>query len=145
MKTLTILAALALLAVMAAALWVRSVRPDPERYHTHPDTPPAGDYPADGGFTAVRTVPDPTATLARIYAIAEDSPRTQPLAGSLDEGHVSVVTRSRVMGFPDVTNMWIDEGRVAVRGRLVLGRSDLGVNRARIRRWLDAAGLDARS
>jgi uncharacterized protein (DUF1499 family) len=49
---------------------------------------------------------------------------------------VTYVTRSRVMGFPDYTTVRQAGDMVEIYGRLRFGKSDLGVNAARIDRWL---------
>ena len=46
------------------------------------------------------------------------------------------VYRSRVWGFPDMIELWVDAGVVHIRGHSVLGISDLGSNKKRIKSWL---------
>jgi len=63
-------------------------------------------------------------------------PRTRLLAGSLEEGRLTYVTRSKWMGFPDYTTIeqvgdQVDE-QIRLYGRLRFGRSDMGVNAARM-------------
>jgi uncharacterized protein (DUF1499 family) len=74
--------------------------------------------------------------LATLDRIIRDTPRTRWLAGSVQEGMVTYVTRSRVMGFPDYTTVRQAGDMVEIYGRLRFGKSDLGVNAARIDRWL---------
>lgn len=133
-----ILVGLIVLAVVTAGLmiWVRSVSVPAEIHHAAGEMPAEGDHPREGGFTAVRGVADPRAALRDLVGRIERTPRTSRLAGSIAEGHASFVTRSRIWGFPDVTNVWIDDDRLAIRGNLVIGRGDLGVNRRRIEGWL---------
>lgn len=76
--------------------------------------------------------------LARLDSIIRETPRTKVLAGRLDEGHLTYVTRSAVFGFPDYTTVQLTDGQIKIFGRLRFGRSDLGVNRKRVDRWLDA-------
>lgn len=130
-----------LLAVLAAALWVRLAPLPPERFHKMSAETRTGDHPAPGGFEAVRQVPDPQARLAELDRIITAHPRTARLEGSPDEGLLTYVTRSALWGFPDITNLWVEGDRVHLRGHLVFGRSDLGVNAARIQGWLARAGL----
>lgn len=70
------------------------------------------------------------------------TPRTTRLAGSLEDGFASFVTRSRLWGFPDVTNIALSETEagtlVEMAGRQVYGKADFGVNEARVRDWLAA-------
>ena len=130
-----------LIVLGVAAIVVRNVAP-PEERKLRPDRmPAAGDHPEQGGHTAVRAVDDPTAALAALDATALATPRTERIAGSVEEGHVVYVTRSRGMGFPDVSHAWSEGDLVAVRGGLVLGKADMGVNRKRITGWLEAAGI----
>ncbi len=141
-----ILGGLILLAVAATGLvtWVRSLSVPPEAHHVAGEMPAVGDHPRTGGFTTVRRVAEPQAALRDLVARIERTPRTTPLAGSVAEGHASFVTRSRVWGFPDVTNVWTRGDLLAIRGSLVIGRGDLGVNRRRIERWLaDVPALSA--
>lgn len=128
---------LAALAAAGAMVWIRAVPVPAETYHAAPEMPAPGDHPGRGRFTAVRAVADPAAALRDLAARIEATPRTVRLAGDPGEGHVSFVTRSRVWGFPDVTNVWTAGQRIAIRGELVVGQGDLGVNRRRIEAWLD--------
>ncbi len=133
-----VLAALAAVAVMVG---IRSMSVPAERYSRTGPIPEPGDHAAQGGFIAVRRMDDPKAGLSRLAEIATAAPRTRALGGSLSEGHLSFVTRSAIWGFPDVTNIWIDGDRLAIRGRQVIGKTDFGVNRRRIEQWLAQAGL----
>lgn len=137
-------------AVIALAAYVRLAPSDPRAWHKtfHPRAP--GTYPQAGAFTIVREVDDPQATLVRLHAIIRETPRTTVLAGSVDEGMVTYITRSRLWGFPDYTTVsaraddrieGVDGSVLKIQGRLRFGKSDMGVNRARIEGWL--AQLDA--
>lgn len=80
---------------------------------------------------------DWTAMLAR-------QPRVTVLGGNPHLRQMNIVQRSRVIGFPDrVTVRFIPLGQelstLAIYSRSLYGRSDFGVNRARVKRWL--AGL----
>jgi uncharacterized protein (DUF1499 family) len=76
--------------------------------------------------------------LARLDVVARDTTRTLVLAGSVEEGMITYVTRSAVIGFPDYTTVQQDGDQLKVYARLRFGRSDFGVNHARVNRWLDA-------
>ncbi|MGC9371455.1 MAG: DUF1499 domain-containing protein [Paracoccaceae bacterium] len=134
---------LILLALIAAsgALYIRVAPMDPAEFHrTFPGHGP-GDWPMPGGFEAVREVGgDPQAVLSRLDAIIRATPRTKVLSGSVQEGHVSYVTRSVFWGFPDTTNVWLEADMLHIHGHLRFGGSDLGVNRRRIEGWLQALG-----
>jgi hypothetical protein len=73
--------------------------------------------------------------LALLDQVVRTTPRTSVLIGSIEDGRVTYVTRSRVMGFPDYTTAQQDGDILKVYGRLRFGKSDLGVNRARLEHW----------
>jgi uncharacterized protein (DUF1499 family) len=79
---------------------------------------------------------------ARIDAIAT-AEGAEMIAGDLAEGHMTYVARSRLMGFPDAISVRlvpVGEGtRVEVYSRSRFGYSDMGVNAARVERWIAAA------
>lgn len=130
-----------LIGIAAFAAWARTLDVPAQRYHRTdlPDSP--GDHPTENGFTAVREVAKPPAALESLSGVAGAAARTMWFTGSPDLGHVSYVTRSRVFGFSDVTNIWTLDGRVHVRGRSVVGRGDMGVNRRRVTDWMARAGI----
>jgi uncharacterized protein (DUF1499 family) len=76
--------------------------------------------------------------LAALDGIIRAEPRTQVLAGSVEAGMVTYVTRSRVFGFPDYTTVAQRGDDLAIHARLRYGQSDMGVNKARVERWLTA-------
>lgn len=61
---------------------------------------------------------------------------SKALAGRVEDGLITYVSRSRIIGFPDYTTVQSKGDRLAIYGRLRFGRSDFGVNRARIEGWL---------
>jgi hypothetical protein len=136
----TTLTLVALIAV-SGALYVRVAPMDVAEFHRTYPGHGVGDWPMPGGFEAVRKVGgEPQAALTHLDAIIRATPRTKVLAGSVEEGHVSYVTRSAVWGFPDTTNVWLEGDLLHIRGHLRFGGSDMGVNRARIEGWLQALG-----
>jgi len=118
-----------LLAALALLAFIRLAPSDPMRWHQMPDAISNRDL--EGG--AMRRVPG---DLAALDAIARATPRTRVLAGSVEAGMITYVTRSRVMGFPDYTTVRQVGDMLEIYGRLRFGRSDLGVNAARIDGWL---------
>ncbi len=76
--------------------------------------------------------------LAALDAIIRAEPRTHVLAGSVGEGMVTYVTRSKMFGFPDYTTVQQRGDTLAIHARLRYGKSDMGVNKARVERWLNA-------
>jgi len=69
--------------------------------------------------------------------IASNTARSVVLAGSASDGMMTFVTRSKWIGFPDYTTIQLDGDKIKLHARLRFGRSDLGVNAARLERWID--------
>jgi hypothetical protein len=126
MKTLGVLLVAAVVALM---VYIRAAPSDPERWHAMPDSVANRDL--EGG--AMRQVEGDLGTLD---AIIRDTPRTRVLAGSVEAGMITYITRSRVFGFPDYTTVRQDGDMLEIHGRLRFGKSDMGVNAARIDEWL---------
>lgn len=124
---------LVLVAIVAGMAYVRLAPSDPARWHAMPESLAPGDLA--GG--AVRVVPG---DLAALDAIIRATPRTQILAGDVAQGMITYVTRSRVFGFPDYTTVRQAGETLEIYGRLRFGKSDLGVNAARIDGWLQRLG-----
>jgi uncharacterized protein (DUF1499 family) len=140
-----LLAAVLLIGFGAFGVWVRLATVDAGRWHVDPrraEAPGQGGWLVRDDADAAPPRLDGTAgeVLGRLDAIATAEPRTRRIAGSVGEGRITYESRSRVWGFPDYTTVAVetDAGRVApvLLGRARFGRSDLGVNRARIERWL---------
>lgn len=136
------------IAAVAGAGWVRLAPNDPARWHldprrvARPSTPNFyllrmgdGDAPAPIFDTA------PTALAKRLHEAALADGATL-LAGRVSEGHMTYLTRSRVMGFPDYTSILIEpagDGSVLTAfARARYGYSDMGANRARLEAWVAA-------
>lgn len=124
-----------LLIVVAAIVWVRAAPTVPETWH-QPITADA-DRDMAGGAIRVRDGVDADA-LARVDAAARALPRTRAIAGSVADGRITYISRSRVWGFPDFTTVEQSDGTLKMFGRLRFGRSDFGVNRARLEQLLPA-------
>jgi hypothetical protein len=76
--------------------------------------------------------------LAKLDAIALATPRTARLAGSVEEGRITWITRSKIMGFPDYTTAEIRPDGLFVYARQRFGSRDMGVNAARLTDWLSS-------
>jgi hypothetical protein len=133
-----------LAALVAFAAYVRLAPLDPARWHVSPslygwdhDGPWDQVVPLEGGaslrLSAAAGAPE--VLLSRLVAIATDTPRTTRLAGSAAEGRITWVTRSALWGFPDYTTAEVRPDGLYVYGRLRFGRSDMGVNAARLEAW----------
>ncbi|THH38436.1 DUF1499 domain-containing protein [Aliishimia ponticola] len=121
-----------LLLVVGLLAFIRLAPSDPARWH-QPVTAQADKDMASG---AIRVLPGDAATLARLKEIALQTPRTEVLAGSVEEGRITFVTRSKVMGFPDYTTADLQDEQLRLFARLRFGKSDLGVNAKRLEGWL---------
>lgn len=144
---LKILMAAVMLAV-AFGLYVRFAPSEPAVW-ARPDMPDmpdmdVGDYSEMSSFTAVRVVAGPE-VLDELTRIAEATFGTSILNKASDDNWLTFVTRSKLWGFPDYTSVRVIEKNDAfllqIHGRLRFGKADIGVNKARIRGWLDQLGL----
>ena len=134
MKGWGVIGLLIVLIVFGAAIgWVRLAPVDVARWHQRPDLALI-EKRLNG---AIRMIDADGDSLARLDAIIRQTPRTQHLAGSVEEGRVTYVTRSAVFGFPDFTTVIRRDGRLEIYGRARFGVSDFGVNAARIDGWLE--------
>lgn len=124
-----------LLALVVAVMgYIRLAPSDPARWHRAPQVSGDTDLP-HGVKRRVAAGPE---GLARLDSIIRATPRTKVLAGSVAEGMITYVSRTRWMGFPDYTTVQRDGDVLKIYGRLRFGRSDLGVNKARVEGWLAA-------
>lgn len=147
-------AALVLLGV--GMLSVRTAGDDPARWHVDPLTAERTGRPNDylvapEGMAAAPVdraagIRDdtPGALMARFDRVARAAPRTAIIGGSVDALYVTYVQRSALIGFPDYVSVRAvpvpGGAALAVWSRSRYGYSDLGVNRARVERWLAALG-----
>ena len=134
MKIGLLILAIVLVAVAALMAWVRLAPSDPARWHGALTF--TKDEDKAGGAIRVLATDDPAAVLASLDRIAQSTVRTRKLAGSVQEGSVTYITRSAFWGFPDYTTITATEGRVILFARLRFGQSDFGVNRARLDSWI---------
>jgi uncharacterized protein (DUF1499 family) len=79
--------------------------------------------------------------LRAVQEAVAGEPRLEQVAADAASGTLRYVQRSRLMGFPDTINVKVmpapDGGSVVLLySRSKLGRSDMGVNRARVERWI---------
>ena len=81
----------------------------------------------------------PGRLLADVARFAATQPRTRLLAGSVAEGRISWVQRSAFWGFPDVITAETTGAGLRLWSRQRDGRSDFGVNAARLALWLRAS------
>lgn len=117
-----------LIIVVCALAYVRLSPGNISQWHV----PVAGTSDADYAGGALRVIAASPDTFAAADAHMMGLPRTDAIAGSLDEGRITYITRSRVFGFPDYTTIEYGEGMLKAYARLRYGQSDLGVNRERL-------------
>jgi uncharacterized protein (DUF1499 family) len=96
-----------------------------------------------------RTYPlEPPALLARLRQVALADGNVVELSCGTDCDHTArFIQYTRLMHYPDTIDIAVfpladGQSTLAIYSRSLVGRSDFGVNRARIDRWL--AALDAR-
>lgn len=126
-----ILILLVLLAIGGAA-FIRFAPSDPAVWHVDPQV--SADQDLASGVR--RRIPGGEEAMATLDRIILSTPRTELLAGSVEEGRITYVTRSKWMGFPDYTTLELDGEVIELYARLRFGQADLGVNRARVEGWL---------
>lgn len=119
----------------------RLIPVDPEPYHEDPAEP---DHQRSEvrliGRDAPRFSADADTVLATFANIARSELGVYPVAGSVDEGMMTFVARSRVFGFRDyITVKATDESggaKLAIFARPRFNLYDWGVNAKRLDRWL---------
>lgn len=116
---------------IAMGAYVRLAPSDPTRWHVAPEG-----LDRDFRNGVVRVVEAAPGGLEQLDHIARATPRTTVLAGSIEEGMITYVTRSRVFGFPDYTTVQHDGDKLRIYARSRFGRKDFGVNRQRVTHWL---------
>lgn len=122
--------------VIAGMAWIRFAPSDPAVWNVDPKVTADQDL-----ATGVRRRIDGGAeVIARLHAIILETPRTEVLAGSIDEGRVTYITRSQWMGLPDYATLQNDGDVLELWSRLRFGQNDLGVNKARVDGWLERLG-----
>ena len=125
---------------LAFALWVRLAPNDPARWHVDPAATPDPTTPNFARRSLQSPLP-PEELRARLDAVAQQD-GAELLAE--DDASVTWLARTRLMGYPDFVSIRLDpaEGggtQLTALSRSRFGQSDLGINAARLDRWL--AGL----
>jgi uncharacterized protein (DUF1499 family) len=152
MKIVLVIIGIVALDLVAIAVIMRFLKHPADRWHVDPMTAPTPATPnsyrlAPDGAPAGTDGVAPTfavsaASLAGTFdRVARAEARVEIVAGSTEERHVTYVQRSAVFAFPDYVSVAfrdLDDGRstLAVFSRARIGKSDLGVNKKRVDRWL---------
>ena len=127
---------LLILAAIGGAVFIRFAPSDPEVWHVDPQV--SADQDLAQGVR--RRIPGGEERMAELDRIILSTPRTELLAGSVEEGRITYITRSKWMGFPDYTTIQQDDDVIELYARLRFGQSDMGVNKARVEGWLNELG-----
>ena len=114
--------------VIGFLAYVRLAPSDPARWHVSV-TAKANETMAGG---AIRVVPNKDGAWDALNIALAGFERTHLLAGSVEQGHVTYVTRSKLIGFPDYTTLEKSGDSIKLYARLRFGSSDMGVNAARL-------------
>jgi len=136
----------AVFVAVTVAAYIRLAPSDPARWH---EDPRLVSRPATPNFHLIRMVGGdampqvfqmaPDALGSRLDEVARADGATL-LAGSVQSGHMTYVTRTPWMGYPDYTSVLIEPAGAGAMllafARARFGRSDLGNNRARLERWI---------
>lgn len=117
--------------IVVLGAYIRLAPSDPALWHLAPE---GEDRDLKGGV--VRVVETGSEGLTQFDRIARATPRTSVLAGSVEEGMITYITRTKVFGFPDYTTVQQDGDTLRIYARLRFGRKDFGVNRDRVAGWL---------
>lgn len=129
-----------LAALIGLLMFVRLAPSDPARWHVATVVEgAAGSVVAGENFATLRLAPEagaPAELLARLDAVALATPRTRRLAGSVEAGQITWLTRSALLGFPDFTTAQVHPDGLHVIARSRFGARDMGVNAARLGDWL---------
>lgn len=144
------------LLVAGAMLYVRLAPLDAATWHVDPVSAPTPETPNSFRVLAPGATPAPEEMVSPVYAVppaelmqafdrmALAQPRTERLAGTPDgQGFVTYVQRTPLVAYPDYVSVRavpVGEGQSAlvILSRSRFGKSDLGVNRARITQWIAA-------
>lgn len=148
------LVAVAAVLLLCVSSYARLAPVDEARWHVDPERapvtrpssswragPPQSPTPFDRSVLPFPFNPSDLARAIDRAAMAE--PRARRLSASADGLWTTYEHRSAMMGFPDYTSVKISgsadrHSELVIFGRSRFGRSDFGVNRQRIDRWIDA-------
>lgn len=117
--------------------WIRVAPSKPTVWHTEPVVV-IDQLKRNSVARLLETGPD---GLARLHEVASQWPRTEVLAGSVEEGMVTYITRSKRLAFPDYTTVFQDDDELKIFARSRYGKNDFGVNDRRVLKWLQAMEL----
>ncbi|WP_069299477.1 DUF1499 domain-containing protein [Neptunicoccus sediminis] len=135
--------------IVAALIWFRFAPSDPATWHKDPASVEKTAKPnqflmRDGSDAPAEVFDMPPAELASAFhKVAMAQPRVSVLAEADNDYWITYVQRSKLMGYPDYISVRIGpvangKSALLVYSRSRFGRSDLGVNKARVKNWTNA-------
>jgi hypothetical protein len=141
LRTVGFAIAFAIIAFLGLASYVRLAPTAYSDWHQIPESVEiSGAWqevtPLTGGATLRLNAGDPAELLASLATIAAATPRTVLVSGTPAEGRMTWETRSLIWGFPDYATAEVRPDGLYIYARLRFGRSDMGVNAARLNDWL---------
>ncbi|MGR3269440.1 DUF1499 domain-containing protein [Thalassococcus profundi] len=123
---------LIVLAVVAGLAWIRLAPSDPAVWNVDPMV--TADQDLASGVR--RRIDGGAPVMQALDRIILATPRTELLAGSVEEGRMTYITRTKWMGFPDYTTVQLSDDHLELYARQRFGMADMGVNKARVEGWL---------
>src|SRR6056300_1932134 len=122
-----------LVLIIGGLAYIQLAPSEVTRWHDMPDFD--SDQDLAGG---VMRVLDPVdqAQFAKLVQVIQVSDRVTHLAGSVADGKITFIARTKWMGFPDYVTLQWGNNRLRVYSRLRFGQSDLGVNGRRLDTWI---------
>ncbi len=135
-----------LLGLAGLIAYIRFAPSDPVAWNIDPMTAPAPNgngwllRPEGGNAASPVFATDAAAILTAVDTVAMATPRTTRLVGTPQDGQITYVTRSKLMGYPDYTTISttpVDGGTaLVIYARQRFGMADIGVNQARVEAWV---------
>lgn len=122
-----------LVLIIAGLAYIRLAPSDVNIWHDMPDFDTDQDL-AGGVMRVIDSVDQEQ--FAKLVDAINASDRVTLLAGSVQDGKITFIARTKWMGFPDYVTLQLRDGRLRIYSRLRFGRSDLGVNARRMDAWL---------
>ncbi|MGY6694646.1 MAG: DUF1499 domain-containing protein [Roseinatronobacter sp.] len=142
-------------AALTLVVYIRVAPVDPARWHedprlvARPATPNFHLIRMVGGDEMPRVFQRSAEELANTVDTVARADGGVLVAGSVQSGHMTYLTRTTIMGFPDFTSILIEpagEGAMLLAfARARFGHSDLGNNKARLERWVEAVSEQVNS
>lgn len=123
---------------LGLAAYIPLAPSDPTRWHKMPERFEVGN--CEGSASRFVETADIDTLFAKLDHVIMASGSTR-LAGSVDQGMATYISRTRIMGFPDYTTVRATDDGLQIYGRLRFGRSDFGVNAKRLDGWIAQLGL----